>query len=292
MQLPQYIQSLLGGIAQREGFATYKYEVESGSKHGDNFIAVLTAITLTGNRVQNGEIVAETLNLLCKTIPQNKQRRITFQSIPAFKREIFMYTRVLPLFVAFQKEKGLTADESFLSFPKVYASICDEAADQFALIMEDLRPKKFVMWPRQEPITLEHEELLLKQLGRLHGISFALKDQRPEEFAEFKKLNDVVFGMIEIGYARNVIDDCLERAVKVLTNDGHKKEIDKFQHNYFDTYKAFFAEGANEKFGVVNHGDCWVNNFLYQYREEVWTYQICRYAFYALIDHFFHSPMT
>lgn len=269
MHLPQYIVNLLDTIAQHEGFTNHKYEVEPGTKHGDNFIAVLTAIKLSGDRVQCGKIISDTLHLLCKTVPQSKERRETFRSIKAFEREIFTYTRILPLFTEFQREKGLSVDECFLSFPKVYASIVDSVNDKYALIMEDLRPKQFVMWPRQQPITLAHEKLLLKQLGRFHGISYALKDQKPEVFAEFKALNDVVFDMIENGYARLVIDDCLERAVKVLKNDEHKKVVDKFQYNYYDVYKSFFAKEANEKFGVLNHGDCWVNNFLFQYEEKV-----------------------
>lgn len=269
MQLPQYVINLIDGIAQKEGFTNFKYKVGPGTKHGDNFIAVLTAIVLTGDRVEAGETITDTLNLLCKTVPESEERRQTFRSIPAFEREILMYTRVLPLFVELQRNKGLTADESFLSFPKVYGTIFDKANDKYALIMEDLRPKQFVMWPRQDPIPLAHEKLLLQQLGRYHGISYALKDQRPEVFADFKVLDDVVIDFIENGYARHVIDDCLERAVKVLKNDYQKKVVDKFQNNYFDLYKSFFTEESIGQFGVINHGDCWVNNFLFQYGENV-----------------------
>lgn len=269
MQLPQYVISLLDEVAQKEGFTNYNYKIAPGTKHGDNFIAVLTAIVLTGDRVKAGETITETLNLVCKTVPESKERRQTFRSIPAFEREIVMYTRVLPLFVELQRDKGLTADESFLSFPKVYGTRVDRANDHYALIMEDLRPKQFYMWPRQDPISLAHEKLLLQQLGRFHGVAYALKDQRPEVFAEFKALDDIVIDLIENGYARPVIDDCLERAVKVLKNDDHKKVVDKFQNSYFDVYKSFFTKESIGKFGIINHGDCWVNNFLFQYTENV-----------------------
>lgn len=269
MSLPEYIVNLLNEIATKEGFTDYEYEVESGSNHGDNFIAVLTAIKLIGSRPQCDQVVTEKLHLLCKSVPQSAERRKTFRSIPAFKREVFMYTRVLLLFVDFQRDKGLSADESFSSFPKVFASIFDEDNDQFALIMEDLRARSFVMWPRHEPIRWDHEQMLLKQMARFHGISFALKDQWPEVFAEFEALDDVVTDFIENGYAGPVIDACLERAVKVLRNVEHKRVVDKFQHNYLETYKSFFDVKRYAKFGIIGHGDCWVNNFLYQYDDEV-----------------------
>lgn len=269
MQLPEYITNSLDEIAQKEGFDNCKYEIESASKHGENFIGDMTAVKLIGGRVQCGEIVTDTLNLLCKIVSQSKLRRDTFRAIPAFKREIFMYTRVLPTFVEFQREKGLAADESFLSFPKVFATIVDETNDRYALIMEDLRPKQFVMWPRHEPISLQHEILLMTQLGKFHGISYALKDQRPDIFAEFEALEDIYADMIANGHAKNLLGYCIERAIDVLADDGHKNALEKLKRNYFDIYKSFFTKESIGKYGVINHGDAWTNNFLFQYANDV-----------------------
>lgn len=73
---------------------------------------------------------------------------------------------MLPTFAKFQKEKGLTAEDSFLSFPKVYAWTADEINGIYALMLEDVRAQIFEMWPRHDPITLRHEEIVLERLGR------------------------------------------------------------------------------------------------------------------------------
>lgn len=267
--LPNYITKLLHDIAKREEFFDYTFETESGSNHGDGFLGIMTAIKLVGNRRKNGIIVHETLNLLCKTPPSNSSRRESFQSGRVFAREVYIYSKILPTFVRFQREKGLSESESFLSFPIVYDSLADEENDQYCLIMEDLRPKKFQMWPKQDPIALDHAQLLMKELAKLHAISFALKDQLPDEFAEFKKLNDVFTEIIKIGKLDIFMDQAIDRAAEVITNDAHKKIMQEFKKTYLKMLDDCFTEEATDRFGIISHGDCWNNNFLYQYNENV-----------------------
>lgn len=51
-----------------------------------------------------------------------------------------------------------------------------------AICLEDLRPKGFVMRDRMKQMDFPHASLAFKALGRLHALSFALRDQRPEIF--------------------------------------------------------------------------------------------------------------
>lgn len=265
MQLPEYITNLLDGIAVKEGFSNYRFETESGSEHGENFLGQMTAIKLIGDRVKCGE----TLNLMCKIAPQNKQQRDAFSVLRAFEREVFLYTRVLPMFVEFQREKGLVADESFLSFPKVYATVADKKNDRYALIMEDLRANNFAMLHGRDSVTLEHEKLIMMQLGRFHGISYALKDQRPEIYAEFKAIDDVVIHMMENGQASIMFRHSIERAIEFSENENHRKVLENLLENYSEIYKSSFSKKFTEKWGIINHGDCWINNFLFEHDEKV-----------------------
>lgn len=267
MKLPLVIEKMLDEIAQNEGFSNYKFELESGSKRGDNYQGMMVSVKLIGDRLKDDVVVNETLNLICKLAPESKQRRDVLNTVKAFEREIYMYTHVLPTFVKFQKEKGLSPAKSFLSVPKMYAWTADKVNETYALIMEDLRSKEFVMWPRQTPITFDHEELLFKQLGRFHGVSFALKDQRPDVFAEFKALDDLFSDWMETGLLGKIINEAIEMAINVLEKDEHRNVVKQLRDNYLDTWKSFFTKNAIEKFGVMGHGDSWINNFLFQYTE-------------------------
>lgn len=269
MKIPEFLAEMLADIAKKEGFIDHELELGTGSRHGDNYIGVIVSVKVIGDRVRNGVVVSDALHLICKLAPESKERRDAFQVNLTFEREVEMYTNVLPVFVELQKERGLSADESFLSFPKVYAMIADRVNEKYAVIMEDLRSKDFVMWSRYDPVPLSHEELLFKQLGRFHAISFALKDQRPEVFQEFKKLDDAFIGVLEKGMVQGVVETAIDRALAAVKDEQHRELLHDVRKNYLQILKNNVTTEMNERFGVINHGDCWINNFLFQYDENV-----------------------
>lgn len=50
------------------------------------------------------------------------------------------------------------------------------------LFLEDLQLRGFVMWDRIKQLDFAHMSLSFRALGRFHALSFALRDQRPEDF--------------------------------------------------------------------------------------------------------------
>lgn len=266
--LPEHITNRLHKIAKSEGFSDYKIETKAGSNHGDNFLGVMTSVTLTGTRGLNGKSRAEELHLIIKLPPSNETRQKNFKTDLVFDREVYMYSKVLPAFVRFQQEKGLSEADSFLSFPKVYSCEEDFENNTYILIMEDLRPKNYQMWPKEKTVPLNHELLVMKELGKLHGISFAMKDQRPNEFDEFKGIKDTLSEMVLHGKMRSFMNKSIERAANVLKNPEHKKLMLNFRKTYVETIDDFLAGPLSKEYGVINHGDCWNNNFLYQYSDD------------------------
>lgn len=266
--LPEHITNRLHKIAKSEGFSDYKIETKAGSNHGDNFLGVMTSVTLTGTRGLNGKSRAEELHLIIKLPPSNETRQKNFKTDLVFDREVYMYSKVLPAFVRFQQEKGLSEADSFLSFPKVYSCEEDFENNTYILIMEDLRPKNYQMWPKEKTVPLNHELLVMKELGKLHGISFAMKDQRPNEFDEFKGMKDTFSELVLHGKMRSFMNKSIERAANVLKNPEHKKLMLNFRKTYVETIDDFLAGPLSKEYGVINHGDCWNNNFLYQYSDD------------------------
>lgn len=265
MQLPDYINEMLHVIARDEGIRKYEIITESGSSHGDNIHGVMVAIKLVDQTRSN----AEPLHLMCKMAPTSKEYRDSSQSAWLFKREIYLYTRVFPAFVDFQRDKELSDSDRFLAFPKVYATYVNDENETYALILEDMRPQKYMLWPRYDPMPLHHAEMVLGKLAKLHAVSMALKDQRPLVFDEFKELHDVAEIQIERGNFGKVIEGALEQAINFLTDDQHKKIMRKCRRDYRRILNECFAKDAIDRFGVINHGDCWINNYLFQYAEDV-----------------------
>lgn len=269
--LPGYLVELLEKIAKTEGFENFTYSISAGSNHGDGFLAAMKRITVTGKR--NGR--DDELSLIFKLMPASAARRETFNSTKVFRREVMMYNKVLKTMHDFQIEKGLTAEDGFFEYPKCYGVVEDEENEEFALVMEDLKKAKYQMFDKLKPSDFNHVKLFMEALGRYHAISFALKDQRPGVFEEFKDLEDI-FGeqvknspdmmqaMFRFAYDRAItaFDDDIAKENAVLT-------LRKSKENFLHDLVTLPLGRKSEPFSVINHGDCWNNNLMFKYDEEV-----------------------
>lgn len=275
MMLSDYIVKLLNEVAVQEGFIDYKLDLDAGSKHGDNFIGVMIAVKLIGTKEINGETMSVTKHLICKLPPSDPMRRRLYQPILAFEREVEVYSTLLPMFVQFQKEKGLTPEESFISFPHARVAVSDMENDNHILIMDDLRQQNFRMFPKERRTNIEHATLVMKEMAKFHAISFALKDQRPKQFEQLKQ-GDVYIEMVKRGKLKVIIDESLDRAYRMINNDKHKQVLDDLRKNYFEIFQDCGSDELLDGSGVITHGDCWNNNFLFKYSKTV-----CSYAHFA-----------
>lgn len=268
--LPNYLEPMLNRIAEKEGFTDFTTKIGSGSNIGDNFMGELLSAAIVGKRkIENNNETESKLNLLCKLVPSNAERRKEFKSELFFTREAHFYNNVAPDFLRFQEEKGLTKDEQFTAFPKCYEAVCDPENDVFVIIMQDLRPEGFDMWPKQKATPVENSKLVMRELAKFHAISFAFKDQRPEHFKKHAELVDITQGFLEAETFQNMFFQCYKRAIDALRDETHKDIIRDIQKNlvrYFDSgFNATIQDGNS----VITHGDCWNNNILYRKSKDV-----------------------
>lgn len=268
-ELPEFLIALLKEIAEKEGFKEYTLEVSAGSNHGDGFLAIVKRVTLTG--VRNG--VQDKLSLMCKLMPVSQARREQFNSDAVFIREAFMYREVLPTFVEFQKEKGLSKEDGFYEYPKCYGTMDDTVNDHFVIIMEDLKSFGYQMYDKFKSADFNHVKLFVESLGKFHAISFALKDQRPEVFGKFKHLKDVFIQQVEekpevMGPMFSFFFDKAIAAFKP-EDEVEIKALTKLKENIVDEIMRTGSGENSEPFTIINHGDCWNNNLMYRYGKEV-----------------------
>lgn len=267
-ELPQYVVALLDNIAKTEGLTSYTIDLKPGSKHGDGFLGVMVSVVLTGSRNQGNTTIIDKLNLICKLAPDNPSRRKAFLTDDVFARETLAYKLVLPLFAKFQSEKGITGGECFNSYPKCYAAICDDEKEQYVIIMEDLRAKGFVMWPKNIPLTAQHSFAIVERLAKFHAVSFALKDQRPEVLEPFHNLEEIIIMFFERGSMGNVLQNSYDRALKALKDEKHIAIVNDLKLNSMKYLKECLVGGASKSHSVLCHGDVWINNLLFHYDNE------------------------
>lgn len=269
-QLSGFISDALNEIAITEGFVAHKIEVQSGSNNGDGSIGVLISVVINGAREQNGLTSLDNkLSLLCKTVPMHVTRRKEFHTDVLFEREAFMYSTVLPLFAEFQREKGLTDADHFTFYPKCFKTISNVETDELVIIMEDLRPKGFTMLSRDKIVSPKHAHLIVESLAKMHAVSFAMKDQRPIEFAKLKELKDLLRIFFKSEAMLKYMYVGCDRALKALKNPKHRQIVEVIKANPLPYFEKCLNDDASEPFGVIGHSDCWINNILFRHENEV-----------------------
>lgn len=270
ISIPEHVENALKHIGQNLEFKSLAIQLKSGSQVGDGFSGELISVKMNGQRnSDDGSDVKTELNLVCKLPPKNTNRRKDFMCEISFEKEIYFYTKVLPTFIDFQREKSLPEADRFRAYPKYHTGLGVNGECDYAIIMEDLRPEGFQMWNKAKPTTLDNIRLVLEQIGKFHAISFAMNDQRPDEFAKYKNLTDIVSKFVATSNMRGIFDASFERAKNSLHDDNHKEIVSKVKVNLVDYVFSCLNESVRGAFAVVSHGDLWNNNIMYRFDKNV-----------------------
>ncbi|XP_038218150.1 uncharacterized protein LOC119836764 [Zerene cesonia] len=258
-------------------YSHWEYVSETGK--GDSYLSEVMRVKIYGKI--NGK--SKHVQVILKTIPKNVCRRLTFRSHDFFKNEINIYLNVLPELLNFQSEKQVT--DPFTNYTKLFLALSDGVND--VICLEDASLENYGSPVRQEGIDYEHFKLTSEVLAKFHALSFAMRDQRPDEFA---KISDTVFETYYDPnhwdwYARfwkRISSIAIDAVDKEYPNTIYVEKIREFAvpERYQDMIKAV----QDKTNGVISHGDCWTNNFLYKYQNstivnaKMIDFQLSRYA--------------
>lgn len=264
--VPKYITDLLTKIAEDETFVNYSLSSESGS-NSDGFQSLILKFVISGMRNNHND----KLSLICKIPSSNVTRRREFHSDIAFDQELYFYENVFPYFESFQREKGVNDADGFFAFPKCYGTIRDNKyLGDHAIVMENLQESGFSMWNKVNDIDFEHSSLVMKELGKMHAVSFAIRDQEPEKFKEFmQRISKFHVEINKSPGAHQLQKSHIDRAIRSLDPSETVliERMENLKSTYGDILKDATSNTNCEPFGVLIHGDCWINNLLFRYDE-------------------------
>ncbi|CAH1641895.1 unnamed protein product [Spodoptera littoralis] len=250
------------GVPKTTTIITLYGRYVSDTGKGDSYLSELIRIRIHGTDENN---VANHVQVILKSIPKSIARRLTFRSHEFFQNEIMFYEKVLPALLDFQSTKNVK--DPFDKYTKMFFSFCDGTND--VLCLEDASLYQFGSAVRQEGIDLEHCKLTFKILAQFHALSFAMKDQKPEEFRKLKT------HLTEVYYHDRLWDWYTRfwKRISGIAIDAVEKEYP--DSIYVEKVKEFAvperyqnmidAATKTDETGVISHGDSWTNNFLYKY---------------------------
>ncbi|KAJ9599336.1 hypothetical protein L9F63_010182 [Diploptera punctata] len=209
------------------------------------------------------------LNLFLKTLPGDLLRKELFDSPVYFRNEVAFYKNVFPKFEEFQRSR-IKEQEAFSAVPFCYHAFSDGEKD--TIVLKNIKSDGFMMPNSREVLGLPELHLVMRELGRFHAVSLAMKDQEPEKFKTIKdSLEETVWNerFIEKLGKRMFTDTC-EGAFRLVkethaADSRYSVALQRLRDNIVDVMKHQVS--PNEPLSVITHGDFWVNNFMFQYSE-------------------------
>lgn len=235
---------------------------------GENYGSLIYSVALTVSTKK----ITEVLNLVVKIPPPSKYLRDLFNSPVNFWKEQIFYEKVAPKFIQLQLESCIKPDKIVNLVPRYYGGrlgLEDPKVfdGQAAVVMENLIPRGYAVRDRLLGMDLEHTELVVGGLAKLHAIVIGLKIKYPEFFRDtvipalVDAVNDTAregnIGMLKIAH----------NAYKELTEA--KPYLDRIDKTLIHDYESNCVEiKVPEPWGTMVHSDFWSNNILFKYNTE------------------------
>ncbi|KAF5293367.1 hypothetical protein FQA39_LY02852 [Lamprigera yunnana] len=226
-----------------------KINVSNVVAAGESFSSELLRIRVTYSTIQGQN--DEGVSVIVKILKDNEQLTAVNKDLKIYDTESSIYGEVFPLMakIGFKQKIG----------PKVYLI---SKHPMSMLIMEDMSDLGYKMYNRQEGLDLEHCLVILKKLAIFHAASVVLQKNNPELLKKFNRSpcskENIIKKFLAVTHSE---------LLKVLSKvPGLQKYVKRIPTKETIYHKSYSAEIQSTTFNVLNHGDLWCNNIMFQYK--------------------------
>uniref|UniRef100_A0A6P4EQT9 Uncharacterized protein LOC108045664 isoform X1 n=1 Tax=Drosophila rhopaloa TaxID=1041015 RepID=A0A6P4EQT9_DRORH len=259
-----------------EGYSKVRsFKAESGSAAGDNYATIMLRVNI---EVELQDGTTKQVSYMVKLPHQNDVYKEMMKHTNIFEIERTMYNEVVPEMEAIYRAAGVEVTFGAKSY-----DLRDAKSEYIAL--EDLCTKGFKNVNRLEGLDQAHTERVLRKLAQWHAVTAVridTKGQYPEIVLKgfFKEENKPMMNEMMNGMGQIFLKCC-------ATYEGNEAYIEKIKALKPVVIDEMFRLGEVDPtdFNVLNHGDSWSNNIMFQYDDfgqikEVYMvdYQVSKYG--------------
>ncbi|XP_016951395.1 uncharacterized protein LOC108025422 [Drosophila biarmipes] len=230
---------------------------KSATKPGDNFASKLLKVDIEAQLKDN---TVKAFSYILKV--NTGAGMINFADLNLFPKEIEMYSKYVPAFEQLYRDAGLPVTFSAKSF-----RLSKDVSEEY-LILENLQTAGFKMCDRMKGMDLEHTKSTLKKLAQWHAASLKYKELKGPYPPKY---NNGIFSEQTADMFKAIFTQTkktfMEEVAKFDGVDEYLQKLPAIMDNHVD--KIIEDAKINEdEFNVLNHGDAWINNIMFQYDSE------------------------
>ncbi|XP_043505689.1 uncharacterized protein LOC122526375 [Polistes fuscatus] len=256
-ELEPLLRLTLGDKLIVENYTTTSF-LPPGENYGSTILAVDAVIK------KEGEMENEHLHMIAKMAPPTEFQRRIFKSSYTFRKEAFMYERLIPYYRNLERDFGIDESELIDVIPKFYGLRLSldpnvDFDDNAVILLENLQTRGYYTGKRHIGVNLDHSRLAIRLLARFHALGIAMKHNKPDEYdiireaCKCPELEKDGFTEFYIPILKQIENSPItrvyyDRCAAVLQSD-----------KFFDVWIAE-PKGV---WATVIHKDFWVNNMMF-----------------------------
>ncbi|XP_065366645.1 uncharacterized protein LOC135959601 [Calliphora vicina] len=256
--IPTWVEASLFEPALKDVIPDFKqikqFKANKALEGGENYNTLVIHLNM---EVELNDGSSKPVSLILKTAHDSELFRMMMQMNNVIDIETTMYQEVVPEFEQLYKEAGIDI--------KFGAKFYEVSTNNPCILLEDLRVKGFKNVNRIEGLDMEHTKAVLKKLAQWHAASavrIAVKGPYKPNLTNgaFKEeMREMMSAMFASMYPI-----FLEVTRKFEGDEDYFEAMCNTQTNLIDEMMKGIKVDANE-FNVLNHGDCWCNNVMFQH---------------------------
>ncbi|KAF5269653.1 hypothetical protein FQR65_LT05992 [Abscondita terminalis] len=212
---------------------------------GENYVCELLRVVIEFSRNRKD---VQSMSVIIKRLLDHETIEALEEELGIFKYEAIFYDTILPIFNKLKVKKKICPGLHYLS-----------TESKKMLVLEDLAALNYKMGNRLDGLDLDHCLLTIDKLAYFHASSLLIHQKTPEMIEQFNinvyDKSDLVKNLISISF-REVVKTCQREP-------SLQKYVDTLNNNLLA--KVYQSTNRDSKFNVLNHGDLWCNNLMYQY---------------------------
>ncbi|KAH8232345.1 hypothetical protein KR032_004444 [Drosophila birchii] len=281
VQIPDWVKPEAFEELLRQKVKDYKeiksLRAKAGVAPGENYATIMLRVELD---VETKDKSLVTKAFMLKTPHQSETYRKILEETDIFDVERGMYLEVVPEMEQLYRDAGLEV--------KFGAEIYEISASDYYVLLEDLRPRGFKNANRLEGLDQTHTENVLRKLAQWHAASAVrveLKGPYEQKYTTgFFKSEEIVDA-----FCNRSVKNLLKHIDQYAGHETYLKDLVGMHSDYLwisvsyrspdlplqhsvseklmDVVNDLNVPKADE-FNVLNHGDGWSNNIMFQYNEK------------------------